>query len=434
MDDASKISDDYASLMPLSIRQTFGAMELTVSRLGSDSFNTSNMLMFMKEISSDGNVNTADIIFPAWPLLLYISPGVGKQLLLPLLEYQATGQYPNSWAAHDIGTKYPNATGHNDGTQISSTRANILTSAESGNMLIMTLSYTQRTNDNSLIKNYYGLLDKWGRYLVENALTPTLQLSSDDPAGPLANQTNLAIKGIIGIKAMSEIANIMGDSQRSANYSTIALAYVQDWENFAMSSDSTHLMLAYGNSSSWGITYNLYADKLLETKWYSSHANVFGFPLDTRVDYAKSDWQMFTAATTTDDSVRDTFISLVQKYAADGKNAKPFSDLYGSLDGISQDPEARPVVGAHLALLALQSNSSIFSISPSESMSDGGATSTGTTSVSGASGQPPVTVTSTATTPSTTGTASSALSRWDRTYGLSKAVVWACSAIGALTY
>ncbi len=49
------------------------------------------------------NVNTVDVIFPAWPLFLYTNPTLGKQLLLPLFEYQATGQYPNKWSVHDMG-------------------------------------------------------------------------------------------------------------------------------------------------------------------------------------------------------------------------------------------------------------------------------------------------------------------------------------------
>lgn len=48
--------------------------------------------------------STADVIFAAWPLFLYTNPAIGKALLLPLLEYQATGQYPNKWACHDLGT------------------------------------------------------------------------------------------------------------------------------------------------------------------------------------------------------------------------------------------------------------------------------------------------------------------------------------------
>lgn len=46
-----------------------------------------------------------DVIFPSWPLFLYTNPVIGKQLLLPLFEYQASGQYPNAWAVHDMGTQ-----------------------------------------------------------------------------------------------------------------------------------------------------------------------------------------------------------------------------------------------------------------------------------------------------------------------------------------
>ena len=49
------------------------------------------------------NTNTVDVIFPAWPLFLYTNPEIGKQLLLPLFDYQETGQYPNKWALHDMG-------------------------------------------------------------------------------------------------------------------------------------------------------------------------------------------------------------------------------------------------------------------------------------------------------------------------------------------
>ncbi|KAI0375561.1 DUF1793-domain-containing protein [Pilatotrama ljubarskyi] len=365
--DASKVSDDYASIVAISIRQAFGASELTVSKTSS-------------ELSTGSNVNTADVIFPTWPLFLYTNPVVGKQLLLPLFEYQATGQYPNAWAVHDIGASYPNATGHNDGNDLP------MPVEESGNMLIMTLSYTQRTNDTSLIQNYYSLLDKWAQYLVQNALIPRNQFSSDDFAGQLANQTNLAIKGIVGIKAMSEIAAIAGDSAKSSSYSSTAEQLAQQWQKLAMASDGSHLTLAYGNSSSWGLTYNLYADKLLgtnvfpqslydlQTKWYSSHANAFGVPLDTRHTYSKSDWQLLTAALVTDNSVRDSFISSVRKYAADGNNSRPFADLYETLDGSALDTRARPVVGGHLALLALQSNSSIAP-SPPTSISPTGSSS-----------------------------------------------------------
>ena len=65
----------------------------------------------------------------------------------------------------------------------------------------------------------FNLLDQWTQFLITDSLIPANQISTDDFAGSLANQTNLAIKGIIGIKAMSEIASLVGDNARASNYS-----------------------------------------------------------------------------------------------------------------------------------------------------------------------------------------------------------------------
>lgn len=48
-------------------------------------------------------MNTVDVIFPAWPIFLYTNPEYGRLLLEPLFQYQATGQYPNKYALHDLG-------------------------------------------------------------------------------------------------------------------------------------------------------------------------------------------------------------------------------------------------------------------------------------------------------------------------------------------
>lgn len=49
------------------------------------------------------------------------------------------------------GSHYPQALGHNDG------KDEQMPVEESGNMLIMTLSYTQATNDTSLISRYVSI-------------------------------------------------------------------------------------------------------------------------------------------------------------------------------------------------------------------------------------------------------------------------------------
>jgi len=357
--DANKISSDYAAIVSLSIRQALAANELTISKNSDGSWNTGDVLLFMKEISSDGNMNTVDVIFPAWPIYLYTNPALGKYLLEGLFRYQASGLYPNKWSVHDLGSSYPNAVGHNDG------RDEAMPVEESGNMLIMALSYAQKTGDKSQLTTYTSLLDQWTQFLITDSLIPGDQLSTDDFAGHLVNQTNLAIKGIVGIKAMAQIYSLLGNTAKANNYSSIASDYVSRWQTLAMSSNGQHLTLNYGNADSWGLAYNLYGDKLLklnlfpssiyslQTAWYKSHYQSYGVPLDTRHTYTKTDWEIWTSTIVTDTSVRDYLISSVKKYASDGQTTQPFGDWYETTNGGPEGFRARPVVGGHLAHLVL---------------------------------------------------------------------------------
>ncbi|KAG8707228.1 hypothetical protein FRC09_001952 [Ceratobasidium sp. 395] len=356
--DAGAIHADYASITALSTRQAFAAVEITLSKSSSGSYNTNDVKIFMKEISSNGNMNTVDVIFPAWPVYLYLNPDFGRRLLEPLLQYQQSGQYPNKWSIHDMGAHYPNATAHNDGQD------EAMPVEESGNMLIMALSYTRATKDNSLINTNYNLLTQWTQFLVSDSLIPASQLSTDDFAGHLANQTNLAIKGIIGIRAMSEIATILGKTDDAKKYSDIAASYIPQWQKFATSSEN-HLMLQYNNPTSWGIAYNLYADKLfgfnlfpksvydIQTSWYAKQFKQYGIALDTRHTYTKSDWEIYTAGTVGDVNLRNMFITRLKDYLANGKNTAPFSDWYDAISGSVVGFRARPVAGGHFALLVL---------------------------------------------------------------------------------
>ena len=80
-------------------------------------------------------------------------------------------------------------------------------------------SFTKRTVFPLTVWFQSGLLDQWTQFLVDEALIPANQISTDDFAGSLANQTNLAIKGIVGIRAMAEIASTLNNSTASSNYS-----------------------------------------------------------------------------------------------------------------------------------------------------------------------------------------------------------------------
>lgn len=53
-------------------------------------------------------------------------------------------------------------------------------------MVIMTLAYAQRSGDTAYLSQHYDILRQWTEYLVEEALIPADQISTDDFAGSLA--------------------------------------------------------------------------------------------------------------------------------------------------------------------------------------------------------------------------------------------------------
>lgn len=220
----------------------------------------------MKEISSDGNVNTVDVIFPAHPIFLYTNPELLNLLLKPLFEIQESGNYPNAYAMHDVGSHYPNATGHPKGDD------EAMPLEECGNMVIMALAYAQKASDTDYLSQHYTLLNQWTAYLVEDAIYPANQISTDDFAGSLAyvqnpayvildaknrcrNQTNLALKGIIGIEAMAVISNETDHSDNGANYTAIAHNYIDRWQILGVAHDANppHATLAYGSNNTHGM-------------------------------------------------------------------------------------------------------------------------------------------------------------------------------------
>lgn len=261
---------------------------------------------------------------------------------------------------HDLGAHYPNATGHPDG------RDEEMPVEECGNMLIMTLAYAQRSNDVAYLKQHYQKLQQWTSFLVQDSLIPASQLSTDDFAGTLQNQTNLALKGIIGIQAMSEIARLTGNTADSKNYSSIASDYIDQWQVYGIARDANppHTTLNYGANETHGLLYNLWCDQELglnlvpqsvyemQSEFYPTIQNEFGVPLDTRHTYTKSDWQMFTAAYCSP-STRDAFIKDVANWINVTPTNRPLTDLYDTISGDYPGIlfVSRPVVGGTFALL-----------------------------------------------------------------------------------
>ncbi|RKF53563.1 Glutaminase A [Erysiphe neolycopersici] len=348
---------DYLTITSLSARQAFGATQLVG--------NMNKQYFFMKEISSDGNTQTVDVIYPFYPIIMYLQPSLAKLMLDPLFENQESGLYPKKSSMHDLGSHFPNATGYPDGLDEPQPLE------ECGNMLIMTLAYAKRANDISYLSQHYQKLKQWTEYLIEFALIPANQISTDDFAGSLANQTNLALKGIIGIRAMAEISNLTGHSAEGANYTSIAGDYISKWQVYGITRESStpHATLAYGQANTDVLLYNLYADSLLDlnfvpksvydmqSAFYPNIIAKYGVPLDSRHTYTKSDWEIWTASISSDET-KNSIISSLARYVRETPTDTGFTDLY---ETTSADWPAnithfisRPVVGGHFALLALR--------------------------------------------------------------------------------
>ncbi len=81
----------------LAYRQTMAGLKYVVSP-------TNTRWVFMKEISSDGDISTVDVVFPASPLFLFYNPQLLTDMMLPLFVFAGnqtampTHNYTKPWA------------------------------------------------------------------------------------------------------------------------------------------------------------------------------------------------------------------------------------------------------------------------------------------------------------------------------------------------
>ncbi|SEG89616.1 protein of unknown function [Actinacidiphila yanglinensis] len=345
--------EHYAAVCALALRQAVAGTEL-VDRGGSP-------WAFLKEISSDGNMSTIDVTYPAFPAYLYLSPGYLRLLLEPMLDYPEHGGWPKEFAEHDLGSGYPNAAGHNDGDEED------MPVEESANMLIMTAAVIQRlsaADATAFAQAHYPILRQWAEYLAANALDPGFQNQTDDFTGFIAHSANLALKGIVGIGAMGVVAAAAGNTADAGHYATVSRSYISQWTSLAADSSGAHLKLAYDQDGTWSLKYNGFADRLLgldlvppgtaamEAGWYASQAGTYGVVLDPRNDYTKGDWEMWTAAWLADHgTIRDTLVNGVYGFANATAQRVPFSDWYTVASAAQRGFQDRPVVGGMFALV-----------------------------------------------------------------------------------
>lgn len=265
------------------------------------------------------------------PFFLYANPDLLRLNMEPLFQFQESNFYPNDYSMHDLGTRFPNATGHVMGDD------EYMPVEEAGNMILMASAYAKFTGDTSYLRTHYTLLDQFSNYLLEYSLLPGVQLSTDNFAGELVNHTNLGVKGIVGLAAMREISHIVGESRRADNVSATVDSFMDRWQTYAIEPSRKHTVLSYQSRSSYGLLYNTYPDLLLnlstipkeifsmQSEFYPTVSQVYGIPLDSRHGYTKSDWELWTAATCSP-STRSIFVTSLAYWLNDTNTGLPFSD------------------------------------------------------------------------------------------------------------
>ena len=346
-------NDKYAEILCASYRHCIAAHKIFQDKKG-------NLLFFSKENNSNGCVNTVDLTYPSAPLFLLYNTELMKGMCTSILDYCESDRWGFDFAAHDLGT-YPHAN-----NQVYSIRfpdanggfAGNMPIEESANIVILAAAISIVDGNTDWADRYWKTLTTWTNYLVENGTDPENQLCTDDFAGHLAHNANLAVKAIMGVAGYARLCQMRGDTEAYDTYIAKAKDMATQWVKLAK--DGTHYKLAYDRAGTWSQKYNMVWDKAWSTglftdqvktqeyNFYLGKLGTYGLPLDSRSSYTKSDWEMWTAALARNDSYFLRISNLVWKYVNETPTRVPLSDWYytdgnGSWVGF----RARSVVGGH---------------------------------------------------------------------------------------
>lgn len=357
------LGEDYVYLVDLSYRQAIAAHKLIEDEEG-------NLIFLSKENDSNGCIGTVDVSYPSVPLFLLYDPEFVKGMMRPIFRFADTQVWRADYAPHDVG-RYPYAWGQRYG--LVSENGNFTYAGhdgdvyppffeyvgktdiyefdqqmpveECGNMLIMTAAVCLKDGSAEFAIPYLETLKKWSSYLLKYGLDPGNQLCTDDFAGHLAHNANLAVKAIMGIESLSQIMKLNGvqNLDESARLHAIAKEMAGKWEKMAEAGD--HYVLAYGEKESFSLKYNLIWDKLFGSELFSDEVftkeeacylrklNEYGVPLDSRKSYTKSDWILWCTSLFQDRGQAEQMIKPVAHYLAMTTTRFPFSDWYDTITG-----------------------------------------------------------------------------------------------------
>lgn len=346
---------EYAAIGALAYRQCLAGHGIAQDIDG-------DLLMFSKENTSNGCIATVDVTFPASPFFLHFNQELLKAQLRPILEYAASPRWPHPFAPHDLGT-YPLANGQVYGGG-ERDETNQMPVEESANMLLMIAALARVDGDGKFAEPFLPVLEGWAGYLRGKGFDPEEQLCTDDFTGHLAHNANLSIKAILALRAWSEICERAGRPHETD--AKLAADWAGEWIKRAWD-PSGMARLAFDKPGTWSQKYNLYWDKLLgydlfpadlvlaELRGYAGRSGRFGFPLDSRAKFTKTDWLVWSASLSPNRKGFEALIRPLFRFLNETPSRVPFTDWYETDSGQARPMYARTVIGGVFARALLDS-------------------------------------------------------------------------------
>ena len=343
--------EKYARICALAHREALAAQKIVADQNGAP-------LSISKENNSNGSAGTVDLMYPASPQMLLLSPTLLKATLEPILLYSSSARWPFPFAPHDMGT-YPKATGmtYGGGENVPANGdvSGKMPVEESGNMLILLGALSQVEGNTKYADRYWPTLTKWADFLISKGYDLDNQLSTDDFAGHLAHNVNLSGKSIEALGAYAMMARMRGDEAQSARVRQIAQGMSKQWQDAAK--DGDHSKLAFDKSGTWSLKYNIVWDDILgidlfpasvdtaEVAYYKTKINRYGVPLDSRESYTKLDWTLWSAALTGKKADVEALSSPIYDFLNESSSRVPMTDWYRTIEGTQVNFKARSAIG-----------------------------------------------------------------------------------------
>ncbi len=330
-----------------------------------------------KENDSNGCIGTVDVSYPSTPLYLMYCPELVRGMCRPIFKFASMPVWKEDFAPHDVG-RYPMATGQvyalcgrrgrekaggwNDekcdaffypagqfppvylyeGSENIYALRYQMPVEECGNMILMVAAAMRADGDTEFARENLPLLKTWVNYLETYGEDPGEQLCTDDFAGHLAHNVNLAFKAVCGLAAYGWMMEKLGEKDEAEYYKNAAVKMGRSVYERAKTENGTALTL---DGQGWSLKYNTVWDKLFgfgiwdeefykaEIERYKQETNAYGIPLDSRKTYTKSDWIMWSSAMAdTKEGVED-FAKPIVKYLKETSTRVAFSDWYDTVTG-----------------------------------------------------------------------------------------------------